>query len=298
MDSSTGGETNLKSPLQLNTVTSLIVQGLIVDNNGVDLDLSIPRDEYDKPAMNVSFEDNRRCLSYIPTGTPTSLEPPDDNFELVLKLGACLSQGERHLVFKVTPLNGEPWNIPKLVLKVALEHQGRHLGNEAAMYKRLQALQGSVIPRCYGFFRRYVNLMEYMVKPWGPEVTYPRELDEFDLPNERATLTVLLLEQVGGHVSCAPVPKGLKRALYDMDKELFNYGVYFGDWRYDNVVYAPKSPPGLPSLPSPLLNRVFKYRLIDLEDAVVTNIKAKLGHRQDKDRINWILTQMENGWCY
>lgn len=83
-----------------------------------------------------------------------------------------------------------------------------------------------------------------------------------------------------------------------MDKELCDYGVFLGDWRYANIVYAPKSPPGLPSLPSPLFSRVFKYRLIDLEDAVVTNIKPKLGHEQDKGRIDWILTQMENGWCY
>ncbi|KAI0760790.1 hypothetical protein C8Q74DRAFT_1298970 [Fomes fomentarius] len=139
--------------------------------------------------------------------------------------------------------------------------------------------------------------MEYMVKPWEPEMSYPRELDEFDMPNQLATLTVLLLAQVGGHVSCAPVPKDLKGALYDMDKELYDYGVFFGDWRYANIVYAPKSPPGLPSLPSPLLNRVFKYRLIDLEDAVLTNVSPKYGHRVDKDRINWILTQMEEGWC-
>ena len=33
-----------------------------------------------------------------------------------------------------------------------------------------------------------------------------------------------------------------------MDRELLDYGVSFGDWRYPNVVYAPKSPPGLPSM--------------------------------------------------
>ncbi len=82
-----------------------------------------------------------------------------------------------------------------------------------------------------------------------------------------------------------------------MDKELCDYGVFLGDWRYANIVYAPKSPPGLPSLPSPLHKRVFKYRFIDLEDAVLTNVSPKHAYRQDKVRINWILTQMKEGWC-
>ena len=82
-----------------------------------------------------------------------------------------------------------------------------------------------------------------------------------------------------------------------MDRELLDYGVSFGDWRYPNVMYAPKSPPGLPSLPSPLLKRVFKYRLIDLEDAAVTNVNPKYGHRLHKRMVDKILWQMQNGWC-
>ena len=88
-----------------------------------------------------------------------------------------------------------------------------------------------------------------------------------------------------------------RQSLYDIDKELLDYGVSFVDWRRPNVVYAPKSPPGLPSLPSPLLDRVFKYRLIDLEDAVVTNLSPEYGHKVHQEMIDELLRQMVNRWC-
>ena len=88
-----------------------------------------------------------------------------------------------------------------------------------------------------------------------------------------------------------------RQSLYSMDQELLDYGVSFVDWRRPNVVYAPKSPPGLPSLPSPLLGRVFKYRLIDLEDAVVTNLSPEYGHKVHQEMIDELLRQMVNRWC-
>ena len=55
-----------------------------------------------------------------------------------------------------------------------------------------------------------------------------------------------------------------------MTMDFLNYGVLYTDWRRSNIRCAPSSPPGLDGLPSPLYNRVYKYRFIDLEDARIT----------------------------
>lgn len=92
------------------------------------------------------------------------------------------------------------FQIPPLIIKVASERGGRHVAEEAAMYDHLLCLQGSVIPRCYGYFRRVVNLHDYVVVPWLPNCEFPRskaDLDIFKMPNSHASLNVLLLEGVG-----------------------------------------------------------------------------------------------------
>lgn len=43
------------------------------------------------------------------------------------------------------------------------------------------------------------------------------------------------------------------------------------DIRYDNILQAPLSPPGLPSLPSPITQRTYGWRLIDFEMAFKVN---------------------------
>ena len=55
-----------------------------------------------------------------------------------------------------------------------------------------------------------------------------------------------------------------------MTMDFLNYGVLYTDWRRSNIRCAPSSPPGLDGLRSPLYNRVYKYRFIDLEDARIT----------------------------
>lgn len=43
------------------------------------------------------------------------------------------------------------------------------------------------------------------------------------------------------------------------------------DVRYDNILQAPLSPPGLPSLPSPITQRAYGWRLVDFEMAYKIN---------------------------
>ena len=56
-----------------------------------------------------------------------------------------------------------------------------------------------------------------------------------------------------------------------MNLDLLVYGVEYGDWGHRNILCAPKVPPGLPGLPSPLCNHVYGFRLIDFEDAAISD---------------------------
>ena len=127
-----------------------------------------------------------------------------------LKLGDCVSLGTHHRVFEVD-VRGDPgFQIPPLVIKVALEGHGRRLAEEAAMYTHLRPLQGVVIPRCYGYFRCYVNRQQHAVMPWEMEVDFPRQFDEFRMPHQMESLNILLLERLGRHVAKKPVPEALR----------------------------------------------------------------------------------------
>ncbi|KAI0698811.1 hypothetical protein C8Q76DRAFT_246908 [Earliella scabrosa] len=301
-----------KPPLQSNAIAYIAVRGLTFDNEGNDSDpLVVPRIEYDK--VRRGTEDLETVISihtldYLPydsaktAPTSTQLQLGDDRITLRLQLGRRISRTtDHHLVYEVTPLNGEAFDIPALVLKVAKELDGRDVAEEAAMYTHLQPLQGVVIPRLYGYFNCYVNRLERIVTPWdGKHVSLPRTFDEFRMPNQLASLNMLLLERVGGRIPLKPLPEGLQQDLYEMTIDFLNYGVLYTDWRRSNIRFAPSSPPGLDGLPSPLYNRVYKYRFIDLEDARITartpNHSMKLRReycvqyfvKELEDRAQWV----------
>ncbi|KAI1785427.1 hypothetical protein LXA43DRAFT_846294, partial [Ganoderma leucocontextum] len=159
--------------------------------------------------------------------------------------------------------------IPPLVLKVAPEKRGRRLAEEGGMYNYLESVQGTVIPRCYGYFQKLVDHTKVTVLPWDRDCVYPRDEDKFDMfrmPNAHACLAVLLLERVGGPATDIP-RDDLQRDLKDMHEELVHLGVEYGDWRASNVLKAPQVPPGLPGVASSKHNRAYQLRLIDFEDA-------------------------------
>ena len=61
-----------------------------------------------------------------------------------------------------------------------------------------------MIPRCYGLFFCLIDLEEFTVVPWVKDpsaLSFPRVFDEYNLPNTRAGLTILLLENVGVPIS-------------------------------------------------------------------------------------------------
>ena len=75
-----------------------------------------------------------------------------------------------------------------------------------------------------------------------------------------------------------------------MYRELTRLAVDHVDIRYENVLLAPPSPPGLEGKCSPKLGRPYRFRLVDFEHAVRTN---RLTLRDDvKEEMDDVVTDI------
>ena len=131
-----------------------------------------------------------------------SQEPEFDEDEGMDQYHDRMSQ-RRSWVFAVRIINaqGYPYRIPRLVLKLASERRGKRLAHEAGMYDELQGLQGKVIPKYYGYFRTRVDLRAMSIVPWDPKCEFPiNPDDEFRPPHPAASLNLILVERLGGHI--------------------------------------------------------------------------------------------------
>ena len=70
--------------------------------------------------------------------------------------------------------------------------------------------------------------------------------------------------------------------LLDMHDELARFGVSEIDWRLANFLSAPPSPPGLPSLPSPIHGHAYTIRMFDFEFTKRANLRVDSLNRQAK----------------
>ena len=84
---------------------------------------------------------------------------PRVHVDLELRVGDLLGQSDRNFVYAVTVTNADKIDcyVPPLVIKVADLYKGRNVSEEAGMYRDLECLQGSIIPRCYGCFFTTIN---------------------------------------------------------------------------------------------------------------------------------------------
>ncbi|KAI9058670.1 hypothetical protein FKP32DRAFT_1761477 [Trametes sanguinea] len=228
--------------------------------------------------------------------------------ELILRLtldDKPMYRGKRAHVYQVTEAivlqqsNGStepralqpPLCLPPLVAKIALERWGRSLCEEAEMYRALASLQGVIMPRCYGYYRRFVDLQTTSITPWCPHDTFPRStFDIFRMPNSCASLNILLLEKLGQPPRPDPVsrsvPSGLLEQWTDMGKVLACLGVFHDDLKQRNILSATDNPSDQPIPLLPQLTRVpisepteattgeearsyppYKWRIIDWETA-------------------------------
>lgn len=187
---------------------SLIVHGLVRLNEGKDASLPVPRIVKTLPYLIVTG--NEDANDPIHQDCPPVSSTSNTQMDIQLYLGKRLSKGNHHTVYTVNLSANEDVSShpPRMVIKVSAEREGHRLAREAAMYDYLKPLQGRVIPRCYGYFRCIVNLIESVVTPWSPpHLTFPRDKSLFNIfrmPNANACLNILLLEYAGTPVDTHP----------------------------------------------------------------------------------------------
>ncbi|RPD61675.1 hypothetical protein L226DRAFT_522480 [Lentinus tigrinus ALCF2SS1-7] len=199
-----------KPVVALNSIQSISVCGLAKGNDGtsskLELNCIAPDSSKKKfcPLL-IGSSSNKTVLPEIPPPTQSRL-PPDGDVMLELKLGDVLGQNDRNVVYAVTVTNADSvaCYVPPLVMKVARLFKGRNVSEEAGMYRDLECLQGSIIPRCFGYFCTTIDHTQVAILPWdGPNCGYPRTLDPHNPPHPAAPLSMMLLERLGD-----PIPTG------------------------------------------------------------------------------------------
>ncbi|KZV85876.1 hypothetical protein EXIGLDRAFT_236230 [Exidia glandulosa HHB12029] len=235
-----------------------------------------------------------------PAPRPPSNLPPPGNVHLALNLGRFIGHGRSGIVFAAEQMttagtvDGENGaSFPPLVVKVARRERFLSLAREAWFYDHLECLQGVVLPRCYGWFEMKLPC-EWDVAAWRTHPTSNRGTDAEEGPSElmgyssaklrrhnitptpfatelaeaRDRVFILVLERVGDTME---IPSRMREDIYAAYKEIALLSVDMSrDVKYNNILMAPESPPGLPSLPSPFTGLTHKLRVIDFELAMKT----------------------------
>ncbi|KAI0060219.1 hypothetical protein BV25DRAFT_1828034 [Artomyces pyxidatus] len=170
----------------------------------------------------------------------------------------------------------------------------------------MECLQGSTIPRCYGWFEMQLSPGQ-TVPAWNAHpaedpteedcaldddkmfgIVHP---DQLARTARRDVISVLLLEQLGPRMPLGPLPESAKYVLpvrklglpdvlvtfrtdiTSLYEDISHLGIaVVQDIRPQNILQAPQYQPCLPSLPSPFTNRVHSWRKIDFELAVKSNL--------------------------
>ncbi|EPQ52941.1 hypothetical protein GLOTRDRAFT_95006 [Gloeophyllum trabeum ATCC 11539] len=176
-----------------------------------------------------------------------------------------------------------PVAVPPLVVKVANRDFCDKLSKEAWMYEEMEALQGVAIPRCYGYF-----LSE--IPPHTKVLGWDR------VATTKLPISILLLERLGDHLRLGePIPQTIQDDLWCITKDLGELHIFDNDLRYDNVLLAPASPPGLPSLVSPYSHRSYELRLVDFDTAYKINFPPWLLVAHHRHLVELILDNVPDG---
>lgn len=231
---------------------------------------------------------------------PKSRPPPQPlgSLHLQASVGEYLGHGHSSTVFALenVHLSDAPTDaqVPELVVKIARINRVTSLIRETWYYDEMQILQGVALPRCYGYFETTLSadadekeLLHRLFKKFPAEVDgeHNAALNRDTLIGplhpvleERRTrrdiLAVLVMERLGSRLPIGlPVPEETRQDIMGLYEEIGYFCVDNSrDVRVQNILRAPSSPPGLPSVPSPFTQRVHNWRMIDFEFAVQTNL--------------------------
>ncbi|KAL4242369.1 hypothetical protein ABKN59_012019 [Abortiporus biennis] len=260
--------------LPLNAIESLVIFAGDLGRgwNGPRLPLALHRSA--PPEVAFQPEPLNFSSRQIPPA-PQCLLPPPGKLSLHARLGTRLSQGRVGAVYDIECYihkNDQGFCVPPLVMKIAKPQHAGDLAKEAAMYQEMLCLQGSAIPRCYGFFKF-------------------RCLKNFDF----GPVCVLLLEKLGERLPLGQgpdsFPPSLVQDLRDIASDLAELGIEHDDIRWNNILSAGT----LPSLPSPFTKRTYGWRFIDFDLAVKTNKELEDVERGYQDYLDLIVNNIPFG---
>lgn len=167
-----------------------------------------------------------RFLPYPPPPEHPKLPMPMSSCHLALQLTDIIDDGGSSVVYAATAIHSDLDDsgagaqvYPPLVVKMARRSRRGHIAREAWFYDELHALQGSVIPRCYGWFEapETPNFVGDVYAPDNEEEEdeesryYPEPWSDAlgALGKEKGYISVLVLERLGSRI-----PKGVPLPSY------------------------------------------------------------------------------------
>ncbi|KAH7875521.1 hypothetical protein F5879DRAFT_991058 [Lentinula edodes] len=185
--------------------------------------------------------------TYPPCPNPPFEIPPPAGLTLHVSLGKLVSEGRTGMIYEcectIPHGNEVGYKIPPVVIKIARQFRTKDISREATVYDCLTSIQGSVVPRCYGFFQ--ARLIDYF--DFGP-------------------VSLLILEQLGDLFKLGePLPDGAKSDMEDACSDLAQLRILHCDLRWANMLSV--LPGGLPSLASPFTGKIYGWRLVDFDRA-------------------------------
>lgn len=138
---------------------------------------------------------------------------PLHSLHLKLQLTGIIDDGGSSVVYAATVDHSDPsaHGYPLLAVKIARRCRRGHIAREAWFYDELHELQGSVIPRCYGWFEAPATTT--FAGNWyapdsdddasrGEPSYYPEPWTESlkALAGEKGYISVLVLERLGSRI--------------------------------------------------------------------------------------------------
>ncbi|KIJ38314.1 hypothetical protein M422DRAFT_50061 [Sphaerobolus stellatus SS14] len=144
---------------------TLNIYGLLTENPEYQVKLAIGAHFHLKPILS---EDGvpLRPGGCAPPPPPPPPSPPklQSRSSLSIRLGRRIGYGRFGNIYEADVI-GDGVQLPPLVVKIARQYRNVELAREAAFYRDYRAFQGTIIPKCYGFFQTRLQ-NDLKTSPW------------------------------------------------------------------------------------------------------------------------------------
>ncbi|KAI0314184.1 hypothetical protein OF83DRAFT_469856 [Amylostereum chailletii] len=282
--------------LNLNSIGSLTING-ILNRNGTPCParltrVNIPKDLVKAEVFPYEEFDPTSVYREVPS-RPESVLPPSECLHATATIGEKKGAGSNAVVHELNKVrirnSPHPVRIPPLVVKIAFTNRVEMLAREAWFYDEMESLQGSVIPRCYGWFEMDLRTTSpddapYTIFNWPKFAADPDpETETGELPHpmltERASrqdiLSIIVLEKLRGPFGRNPsglFPRGSKKDIRGLFSEVQALSINLvPDISENNILRAARPSALQPAVEAPHFKGKHKYRLVDFGMATKSN---------------------------